>query len=383
MVGPSVDDDDPLPPKYLAFDPKSRRIADVTFPSPGRGALLWLGLALASSVLVALLTWAAVPAAILIGPLLAAIAFGLGGAETRVARPVFLVAQGVAGCLVAGSITPAIVAEIVRDWHAMLLGAAITVGASGGVGLFLARFGNLPGSTAAWGTAPGAASAMVLLAQEFGADPRLVATMQYVRLITVIIAASLISGLLIDGPILPLAAPAGLSPTSIFAAALCLAIAVGGAWLGHRLRIPAGGMLLPLVFAAGLNVSGLARIAVPFWLLVASSALIGWAVGLQFDRGSLIRSVRALPVMLASAFAVIALCGLGAWAMMRIMGVSALTAFLATTPGGIDTVAIIALSGGADTPFVMAVHVFRLLVVIMLGPAIARWIARFAEPDRV
>lgn len=354
----------------------------MTFSSSAKGVLPWLGLALASSALVALLVLVAVPAAILIGPMIAAIAFGLGGTTVRVSRPVFLVAQGVAGCLVAGSITPAIMAEVVRDWHAMLLGAAVTVGASAAVGLFLARFGKLPGSTAAWGTAPGAASAMVLLAQEFGADPRLVATMQYVRLITVIIGASLISGLLIEGPIVPIAAPASLSASSISSAALCLTIAIGGAWLGQRLRIPAGGMLLPLTLAAGLNVSGVVRVAVPFWLLVLSSALIGWAVGLQFDRGSLIRSIRALPVMLASAFAVIGLCGLGAWAMKHMMGVSALTAFLATTPGGIDTVAIIALSGGADTPFVMAIHVFRLLVVVLLGPAIARWIAGFAEPDR-
>ena len=60
---------------------------------------------------------------------------------------------------------------------------------------------------------------------------------------------------------------------------------------------------------------------------------------------------------------------------------SALTAFLATLPGGIDTVAIIALSGGADTPFVMALQAFRLLVVILMGPSIARLVARFARPD--
>ena len=61
--------------------------------------------------------------------------------------------------------------------------------------------------------------------------------------------------------------------------------------------------------------------------------------------------------------------------------IEALTAFLATSPGGIDTVAIIALSGGADTPFVMSLQALRLLTVIATGPAIARFVARYAKPD--
>ena len=39
----------------------------------------------------------------------------------------------------------------------------------------------LPGTTAVWGSSPGAATAMVLMAEAFGADARLVAFMQYLR----------------------------------------------------------------------------------------------------------------------------------------------------------------------------------------------------------
>jgi membrane AbrB-like protein len=335
---------------------------------------------LASLLLDVVLTAASVPAAILIGPMIAAICAGLAGSTRRVRRPVFLVAQGVVGCLVAASVTPALLAEVVRDWQAMLFAAFVTVGASAGIGLFLARFGTMPGSTAAWGTSPGAASAMVLMAQEYGADPRLVATMQYVRVILVVIAASLISRALIGGEIAAIA-PAPPTPSDmILGTAACFLIAPLGAWIGQRLRIPAGGLLVPLLLASIANAADLVHVTVPNWLLVVAYGLIGWAIGLQFDRGSLIRSIRALPEMIAAAIAIVALCGAGAWVMMRLTGVSALTAFLATLPGGIDMVAIIALSGGADTPFVMALQAFRLLVVILMGPSIARLVARFARP---
>ncbi|TDR93442.1 AbrB family transcriptional regulator [Enterovirga rhinocerotis] len=352
----------------------------MTFPRLS-DVVTWLGLAAVSLALTWLLTAASVPAAVLIGPMLVAIGFGLGGATARVSRPVFTAAQGVVGCLIASAVTPELLVEVVRDWDAMLFGVAVTMVASAAIGLFLARFGTLPGSTAAWGTAPGAASAMVVLGQEYGADPRLVATMQYVRVIIVVLCASLISGLLIDAPVVQVpqaAAAPGFDPAGL---ALTLVVALAGAAIGRRLGIPAGALLVPLAVAAMLNATGQVRLSIPPWLLAVAYAVIGWAIGLQFERGSLIRSIRALPEMIGAALAIVALCGLAAYVMVRVLGIGALTAFLATSPGGIDTVAIIALSGGADTPFVMSLQVLRVLVVVATGPAIARLVARYARPD--
>jgi uncharacterized membrane protein AbrB (regulator of aidB expression) len=47
------------------------------------------------------------------------------------------------------------------------------------------RYSALPGATGAWGSSPGGASAMVVMAQEYGADVRLVALMQYLRVLFV------------------------------------------------------------------------------------------------------------------------------------------------------------------------------------------------------
>lgn len=351
-------------------------------PWPDAKLPAWGILASVSLALSAALIAASIPAAILIGPMIAAICMGLTGSSIRVARPLFSVAQGIIGCLLAGALTPEVVTEVIRDWPEMLFGVLSTVVASTAIGLTLARFGTLPGSTAAWGTSAGAASAMVALAQEFGADPRLVATMQYVRVIVVVLTASLISRFLIETPTLPVSAgPMAGGAGHLPGLVLTLATALIGSWIGRRLRIPAGSLLVPLALGALANILSPVHLFVPFWLLALAYCVVGWTIGLQFERGSLIRSIQSLPEMIGSALAIVVLCGLAAYVMVRFMGVGPLTAFLATSPGGIDSVAIIALSGGADTPFVMALQVLRVLVVVLAGPAIARFVARYARPD--
>lgn len=63
---------------------------------------------------------------------------------------------------------------------------------------------------------------------------------------------------------------------------------------------------------------------------------------------------------------------------MATLRIDPLTAFLATSPGGLDSVAIIALGSGVDVPLVLAIQTMRLLVVLVTGPLVAKLIARYA-----
>ena len=61
----------------------------------------------------------------------------------------------------------------------------------------------------------------------------------------------------------------------------------------------------------------------------------------------------------------------------RALGIDPLTAYLATSPGGMDSVAIIAAaSDSVDLSFVMALQAARFLFVLIFGPSIARLVAR-------
>jgi uncharacterized membrane protein AbrB (regulator of aidB expression) len=53
-------------------------------------------------------------------------------------------------------------------------------------------------------------------------------------------------------------------------------------------------------------------------------------------------------------------------------GIDALTAYLATSPGGMDSVAIIAASSHVDETFIITLQMVRFLTIIAIGPPIAR-----------
>ena len=349
-------------------------------PPPHRAALhpvLQWGILLAASVLLSAgFSAAGFPAALLLGPMLAGIGLGVAGATVRVPKLPFLGAQALIGCLVAHAVNASIVRTLLADGWLMLAVVLVTVAASAAVGLVLTRIRLLPGTTAAWGSSPGAASAMVAMAEEFGADPRLVAFMQYLRVACVALSASVVARLCVGGTPAPVAAPVG--ETGLLAVAGTLAVAVVGAWLGRVLRIPAGAMIGPLVIGAALHATDLASMSLPAWMLALAYAGIGWTVGLRFTRATVLATVSALPGVLASTLGLIALCGAWAWGLTFILPIDLLTAFLATSPGGLDSVAIIAVGSGADVSFVLAVQTLRLLVVILTGPLVAKWIARSA-----
>jgi hypothetical protein len=136
-----------------------------------------------------------------------------------------------------------------------------------------------------------------------------------------------------------------------------------------------------MLLGALLHATGLATMALPAQVLDSGYAVIGWYLGLRFTRETLRESLSALPGILVATLLVIALCGAFAYGLTHILRVDFLTAFLATSPGGLDSVAIIAVGAKADVSFVLAVQTLRLFVVLVTGPLLAKWIGRGAPPE--
>ena len=341
----------------------------------------WAALVLLSLVLSAAIELAGLPAAALIGPMIAAIVLGSAGAGERVPRSAFATAQAVVGCLIAASIEIEIVIAFLDDWMLFLGVAAVTVAASSFVGYLISRWRILPGTTGVWGSAPGAASAMVLMAGAFGADQRLVAFMQYLRVLMVSVAAALVAGLWVDTSGVSAPAHSWFPPIEPVPFATALLVAGGGMAAGRLLRLPTpnffGAMLVGFAVHLGLGLP----LQLPPWLLSGSYVVIGWTIGLNFNREIVAHAIRALPKLVASIAVLMAFCaGLG-YLIHRMLGVDPLTAYLATSPGGMDSVAIIAAaSRDVNISFVMALQMARFLFVLAFGAPIARLVARTIKP---
>jgi len=343
----------------------------------------WVSLLVLSAAAAAILEYAAVPAALLIGPMAVGIGVALCGAELRLPFPAFVLAQGVIGTLIAMSITPDVLDSFTHHWLLFLAIVLVTIVASSAIGWLLSRYGSLPGTTAGWGSSPGAASAMVVMAEAFGADFRLVAFMQYFRVLCVVVAASAIASFWLDAPQTGGQSAHWFPPLLWPDFAVTLAVAFGGALLASRLRIPAGGILLPMLVGSVLHGGSFVELQLPPWLLAVAYAVLGWTIGLRFTAKVIGYAARALPEIMLSNVILIAFCAGLSVALTAVIDVDPLTAYLATSPGGIDTVAIIAAgSNSVNLGVIMTIQAVRVFLVVLLGPPIARMLARHGKVHR-
>ena len=345
----------------------------------------WILLIVLSAVFAFLMELIHLPGALLLGPMLAGIVWSLHSGTLQVPLNLFVAAQAIIGCLVAQSISSGMLSTFAQHWLLFLLIVLSTIAASSLMGWVISKLKVLPGTTAIWGSSPGAAAAMVLMAEEFGADARLVAFMQYLRVIIVAGGASLIARLWIDTSSAT-AAPIIWFPPLHWSTLETIALAASGIMLARLCRIPSGAMLVPMMLGMALQSKNLIQIDLPEWLLSIAYALMGWRIGLGFTRAVLKHAFRALPQIILSIVLLIGFCGGLAWLLAEHFHLDPLTAYLATSPGGMDTIAVIAAtSQNVDLEFVMALQTVRLFLVIFLGPVLARLIARktVTEPSVV
>lgn len=330
----------------------------------------WVGLAGLSALLSWVLGRIGVPAALLLGPMLAGIVFAARGWTVTVPRPCFLASQAVIGCLIARHFEPGLLARLASDWPIFIGVTLLIFAASFALGYVLMRTGAVPGNAAIWGSAPGGAAPMVILADAYGADARLVAVITYMRVLVVVVVASILLTFMGGGQ----AAPAGAAfwqPVAPAALGATLLVAIGGLALGLALRIPAGPMIGAIVIGTTLNWSTDAVLATPAPLLAAAYAFIGWRIGLTFSRAAVASAARSLPWIILSALTLVAFCAMLGGLLVRQLGIDPVTAYLATSPGGLDSIAIMAVSTHSDTPLVMSLQAIRFLIALSLGPRVA------------
>jgi hypothetical protein len=336
----------------------------------------WVVLLAVSALVIVPLEMLHLPAALLLGPMVAAIVLAAGETSISVPKPLFTLAQSVIGCLMARALQSSIFVELVSDWPIYVLGIGSVIVVAAGLGILLTRLQVLPGTTAIWGSAPGASTAMILMADAFGADARLVAVMCYLRVVMTAVAASIVARLFVgDGGAAVVEAAPWFPAVNAVPFVETIAVIAVALFLARVFRVPAGGVLLPMFFAVGLqNFAGL-EIELPPALLAVSYMLVGWSIGLRFTRPILLHAARAMPAVLGSMLVLMASCAVFAVFLVQLAGVDPLTAYLATSPGGADSVAIIASGSAVDLPFVMAMQAGRFIVVLLTGPALARYIA--------
>ncbi len=337
----------------------------------------WALLVLATVALSLLLARVGVPSAALFAALFVATALALAGlAPEGVPRGATLAAQAVLGVVIGALVRASTLRALAAHAVPVVIVTFITLLVSIGAGLLMGLRRDVDATTGALALTTGGASAVVALAAELGADIRMVAVVQYLRVGFVTATMPLVAAFVFHAAGHPAAAP---RPAGLAGLALVAIAAPAGLVLARLTRMPAGPLLALLIVAAGITLTGrTGGASVPFPIVDLAYAAIGWQAGVRFTRGRLAEIGRALPTALALILLVNVICaGLGVL-LAHLAGASDFDGYLATLPGGIYAALAMAIAARTDVTFVLAVHVLRVVLVMFTMPLFARLLRRRA-----
>jgi len=344
-------------------------------------AARWGPVAAATAATGWVLDAAGLPSSYLFGGLLVGIAAALLVPD-RLAIPqrAFTGALAVAGVVLGTLLDSSSLDAIGDSWLPLALVTAATLAISLGAGAVLARVTSLDLPTATLGMVAGGASGIVGISGELGADDRLVAFMQYLRVLVIVLLTPLLVAIAFPGE--STHAVTAAEPVLGDGRGWVLLLATGGAGvtLAAAVRFPAASLLGPMVFAAivSLGVPG-GEFEVPPLVRELAFSLIGLQVGLKFTVDTIRLLGRLLVPVIAAVLGVLAACGVLAVLLDVTSDVSFRDAYLATTPGGLYAVLAVALGANANAGFILAAQGLRLIVMVALAPVFVRWIVARAN----
>ncbi|QYJ03642.1 AbrB family transcriptional regulator [Nocardioides panacisoli] len=156
----------------------------------------------------------------------------------------FRLAQSIIGVSVAAQIDPEVLPAVGVDIVPITVSILVTIAVSVGIGQLLRRH-HVSAVTATFSTVAGGASGMVALAEDYGADARIVLVNQYLRVLFILLTLPIVvtvvftaSSADVDGANGPGLWAGGLADYAFVA----LALALGNAG-GRLLRLPAPALL--------------------------------------------------------------------------------------------------------------------------------------------
>lgn len=323
---------------------------------------------------------AGLPLGYLLGSLL--VAGGAAAADWRpFGKPITLPARlrfsfvPVIGVAIGGAFTPE-VARQALGWGPSLFALCLFVPVAHATGYALFRRGGLSPHDALFGAIPGGLIESVQLAEEAGADARLVTLLQTLRLIGTIVAVPILF-LGLTGHAVGSAAGVQLTGASarldMREVVVLVATGLVGVAAGRLLRLPGWIVTGPLLASAVAHGLGWVEGVPPAWLIALTQVILGAGLGARFTGADPVALRRAAGLAVVNGMAALLLALAFALIVHALVGEPVTAAFLAFAPGGLAEMSLVALSLQVSTIYVTAHHVLRIVLSVMLAKVVSRW----------
>lgn len=265
--------------------------------------------------------------------------------------------------------------KIAEQLPMMLIATVVTVCAGIFAGYLAHKKTEISLTSCLLGCVPGGLSQMVVLAEEMeDADQTAVTIMQTVRMLAVVFTVPFLTmHVLHDGD--PLLAAAAAHPVSagLQEVGMYIVVAIAGALVARYLRLPTAFLLGPILSTgAFVLVTGITAPVVPTAILSAAQVCVGTYIGVSINLAKLKKYHGLLPSLFIGVTGVLVVSLFMGYVVEEVTGISFVTAFLSTAPGGLAEMGITALIVGADISTMTAYQLVRLLFIMLCFPSIVR-----------
>ena len=284
----------------------------------------------------------------------------------------------VLGVLLGSGFTREMVARM-PDWLPSLAALPLYILVIGAIALFyLRRVGRLDPLSAFFCATPGGLGEMVILADRAGGDLRTVSLVHATRILLLVLTVPLafrILGYLPAGA--ATAPPGGIAALDLAILTGCGVAGVLGAQLA---RLPAPGLLGPMLLSAAAHLAGLVEGSPPPWLVGAAQVVIGASIGCRFEGYPVARVLWTMLVGLGLTVLMLAVTLLFGGILQPLTGMPLPLLVLALVPGGLAEMSLIALALTDDPAFVATMHIVRIGLVVLIASALFRFYRRRVPP---
>lgn len=310
-------------------------------------------------------SWLNIPAPYLVGPATLVTLASVLGLKAAIPNPLRDAAFLAVGLSMGSGVTPDVLAAT-RQWPLSFIALffmtilLLLVG-----GLLLRTVFRYDGLTSMLAACPGHLSYVLSLAAGTKSDLVSVSIIQSVRLL----ALTLLVPLIVE--IYGLSQPANLAqPLSVGALAILL-MAVPAYVLGYalqRARVPAALLVGGMIVSSGAHLTGLVEGVIPLWFLVPVYVVLGCMIGTRFVGVSAADLRRSFVAGISVTIAVGFFSALIALAVSHGLQIPLDAALIAFAPGGLETMAAMAVILNADPAYVATHHILRLVFLSVLMP---------------
>lgn len=296
----------------------------------------------------------------MLGPMLTAAAFSIGGVRPRVSDRLRRIGQMMVGASVGLNFSGPVLAELVRWFPLMILAASFAILASCVGGALFARFARIDPVTAYFASLPGGLAEMGNVGSAMGGRTEIIALLQTLRIALVVLTLPPI--------LLALGTPdfSSLPAAGTVSYASILVLAAGSAifsWCLGLLRLNNPYMIGAVIFTAILSTNDVVVGRMPTPVFALAQLLLGFAVGCRFNRAMLAEVPRVTVVGLLFVVFIMAVMAMFAWLSAWAAGLDFSTALLATSPGGMAEMTVTAQALHLAVPLVLSFQVVRGLMV--------------------